>query len=84
MLLLTYLSEALNQRALMGFFTQVWFLPCIIALAVLPAETSKWGSYALVTILLSYPSRKHTPHFQLMATNKPSASNASRLDQSKL
>ncbi|KAL3426808.1 major facilitator superfamily transporter [Phlyctema vagabunda] len=56
MLLLTYLSELMNQRALLGLFAQIWFLPCVVALAILPAETSKWGSYALVTVLLSYPS----------------------------
>ncbi|CAI4219767.1 unnamed protein product [Parascedosporium putredinis] len=58
MLILTFLSERINQRALMGIFVQVWFLPCIIALAVLPSDVSRWASYAVVTVLLSYP----TPH----------------------
>ncbi|KAL4965835.1 major facilitator superfamily domain-containing protein [Aspergillus stella-maris] len=58
MLILTYVSVKWNQRALLGLFTQFWFLPCLIALAVLPEGTPRWGSYALVTVILSYP----TPH----------------------
>ncbi|KAL2257847.1 hypothetical protein VTK26DRAFT_9086 [Humicola hyalothermophila] len=57
MLLLTYISERLNQRALPGLFVQLWLLPCVVALAVLPSgENNRWGAYALVTVLLSYPS----------------------------
>jgi hypothetical protein len=56
MLVLTYLSEKINQRALLGAFVQIWLLPCVIALAVLPSGTDRWAAYALVTVLLSYPS----------------------------
>ncbi|KAL1863079.1 hypothetical protein VTK73DRAFT_6459 [Phialemonium thermophilum] len=56
MLLLTYISEKINQRAFSGLVAQFWFLPCLVALSVLPSETSRWGSYALVVVLLSYPS----------------------------
>ncbi|KAL4769357.1 major facilitator superfamily domain-containing protein [Aspergillus nidulans var. acristatus] len=56
MLILTYISVKWNQRAFLGLFTQFWFLPCLIALAVLPEGTPRWGSYALVTVILSYPS----------------------------
>ncbi|KAL4974485.1 major facilitator superfamily domain-containing protein [Aspergillus desertorum] len=56
MLILTYISVKWNQRAYLGLFTQFWFLPCLIALAVLPEGTPRWGSYALVTVILSYPS----------------------------
>ncbi|OJJ04056.1 hypothetical protein ASPVEDRAFT_891342 [Aspergillus versicolor CBS 583.65] len=58
MLILTYVSVKWNQRAWLGLFTQFWFLPCLVALAVLPEGTPRWGSYALVTVILSYP----TPH----------------------
>jgi len=62
MLILTYLSETkIKQRAFLGLVPQFWFLPCLIALSVIPSNTSKWGSYALVTVLLSYPSRKWCP-----------------------
>lgn len=56
MLLLTYISEKINQRAFSGLFTQLWFLPCVISLAVLPPSVNRWAAYALVTVLLSYPS----------------------------
>ncbi|OTA96466.1 hypothetical protein M434DRAFT_19699 [Hypoxylon sp. CO27-5] len=55
MLVLTYLSEALNERALMGLFAQLWILPNIIALAVLPSSASPWVKYAVVSIMLAYP-----------------------------
>ncbi|KAI1410455.1 MFS general substrate transporter [Hypoxylon sp. FL1857] len=58
MLVLTYISEVINQRALLGLFTEFWYLPCIVALAILPENTPRWGTYALITVLLSYP----TPH----------------------
>lgn len=58
MLILTYISVKWNQRAWLGLFTQFWFLPCLVALAVLPEGTPRWGSYALVTVILSYPTRK--------------------------
>ncbi|KAI1374381.1 MFS general substrate transporter [Hypoxylon crocopeplum] len=56
MLVLTYISEVINQRALLGLFTEFWYLPCVVALAVLSENTSRWGTYALITVLLSYPS----------------------------
>ncbi|KAI1211704.1 MFS general substrate transporter [Annulohypoxylon truncatum] len=55
MLIPTYLSEAWNQRSLMGLFAQIWVLPNIIALAVLPSGTSQWVKYAVVSVLLSEP-----------------------------
>ncbi|KAH7392530.1 major facilitator superfamily domain-containing protein [Pyrenochaeta sp. MPI-SDFR-AT-0127] len=58
MLIMTHISEKINQRAYLGMFVQLWFLPCVIAMSVLPDSTSKWARFALVTVLLSYP----TPH----------------------
>ncbi|KAI1380773.1 hypothetical protein F4677DRAFT_452504 [Hypoxylon crocopeplum] len=46
---------AWNERTLLGLFAQVWILPNIIALAVLPSGISPWVKYAVVTVLLSYP-----------------------------
>lgn len=60
MLILTYISEVINQRAYLGLFTEFWYLPCVIALAILPENTSRWGTYALITVLLSHPTRKNT------------------------
>ena len=56
MLVSTYISEKINQRALHGLIAQFWFLPCVIALALLPSGASRWASYAVVTVLLSYPN----------------------------
>jgi hypothetical protein len=59
MMIMTYISEKINQRAYMGIFSQIWFLPCLIALLLLPISTSNpWTTYAILTTLLSYP----TPH----------------------
>jgi hypothetical protein len=58
MLALTYYSEVFNQRALMGLIAQLWLLPCTIALALIPSNSSGWVHFAILTVLLSYPSRK--------------------------
>lgn len=58
MLIMTYVSEKINQRAYLGIFAQLWFLPCVVALALVPDNVSKWGRFVAVTVLLSYP----TPH----------------------
>jgi hypothetical protein len=53
---ITWLSERLNQRALVGVWQAIWTLPCIIALYIWPdLIVNKWGTYALITVLLSYP-----------------------------
>lgn len=58
MLIFTYISEKINQRALLGIVPQVWFLACLTAMVTLPTGAGAWSSYAVVTVLLSYP----TPH----------------------
>lgn len=58
MLFITWFSERINQRALCGLWAQIWVMPCLIALAVMPANINKWSQYAIVTTLLSYPYRK--------------------------
>jgi hypothetical protein len=59
MMITTYLSEKWDSRALFGMFTQFWYLPNLIAMAVLPSTASAWAQYAVVTALLSYPSREY-------------------------
>ena len=57
MLLLTYASEKTNQRAYMGVLSQVWMLPCVIALLLLPVSSENpWTTYAVLVTLLSAPS----------------------------
>jgi hypothetical protein len=53
---ITWLSEKTNQRALVGIAQPLWTLPCIIALVAWPGLVKdKWGTFALITTLLSYP-----------------------------
>ncbi|PVH93441.1 MFS general substrate transporter [Periconia macrospinosa] len=53
---ITWISEKLNQRALVGVWQAIWTLPCVIALYAWPDTIrDRWGTYALVTVLLSYP-----------------------------
>lgn len=58
MCITTFLSEKWDTRALFGMFTQFWYLPNLIGMAVLPSGASPWAQYAVVTVLLSYPSRE--------------------------
>ncbi|KAK0376120.1 major facilitator superfamily transporter [Colletotrichum limetticola] len=71
MLIMTYLSEIWDTRALFGAFTQLWYLPNLIAMAVLPADASPWAHYAVVTVLLSYPS-PHAMHVSWASRNSHS------------
>lgn len=57
MLILTYTSEKLGQRSYLGIINQLWMLPCLVSLAIIPSKTTdKWSMYALIVVLLSYPS----------------------------
>jgi predicted MFS family arabinose efflux permease len=56
LLLLTQLSKYLNERALVSMIQGLWTLPCVIALRFWPGSfVSPWGTYALITTILSYP-----------------------------
>lgn len=55
MFILVALSEKYGQRAYAGIAAQIWFLPNLIALAVLPADAGRWSTYVLVLLVLSYP-----------------------------
>lgn len=56
LLLITQLSERTNERTLVSMIQPIWTLPCVIALRFWPgALTDKWATYALTTVLLSYP-----------------------------
>ncbi|KAM3068316.1 hypothetical protein ACMFMG_009456 [Clarireedia jacksonii] len=56
LLAITQLSERLNERTFVSMLQPLWTLPCIIALRFWPGAGIKaWDTYALVTVLLSYP-----------------------------
>ncbi|KAK3114559.1 hypothetical protein LTR53_007013 [Teratosphaeriaceae sp. CCFEE 6253] len=50
----TWVSEKLNQRFLIGIAGQLWTLPLLIALVVIPADTSHWGKWAIATLCVGY------------------------------
>ncbi|KAF2771244.1 MFS general substrate transporter [Teratosphaeria nubilosa] len=51
----TWLSEKLNQRFLLGVLGQLWSLPLLITLEVIPTATSHWGKYACSILLVGFP-----------------------------
>ena len=51
----TWLSEKINQRFLIGVLGQLWALPLLIALEVLPSSSGHWGRWAIATLLVGYP-----------------------------
>jgi hypothetical protein len=56
LLLITWVSSRLNQWSLVAMFQAIWTLPCLLALRFWPGViTNAWGTYAVVTVLLSYP-----------------------------
>ncbi|KAI0400694.1 MFS general substrate transporter [Xylaria palmicola] len=56
LLLLTRLSEYLNERTLVSSLQNIWLFPCLAALRWWPGVVKDaWGTYALITVLLAYP-----------------------------
>lgn len=53
----TWLSEVLNQRLLIVVVSQIWVLPLLIALEVLPIHfaNADWVRYAISTLIVGYP-----------------------------
>ncbi|KAE8328447.1 major facilitator superfamily domain-containing protein [Aspergillus sergii] len=55
LLIITRISDKLNERAIVASTSNIWILPCLIALVALPESASTWTRYAISTVLLSYP-----------------------------
>ncbi|VVT46628.1 uncharacterized protein SAPINGB_P001308 [Magnusiomyces paraingens] len=56
LLVQTYLTEYFNERSLSATLQPLWILPCIGTLAFWSGSlTDVWGTYALLTVLLSGP-----------------------------
>ncbi|PVI05873.1 MFS general substrate transporter [Periconia macrospinosa] len=51
----TWLSEKLNQRFLIGLMSQIWALPLVVALKVIPAHASPWARFSISTLLVGHP-----------------------------
>ncbi|KAF2435856.1 MFS general substrate transporter [Tothia fuscella] len=51
----TWLSERVNQRFLIGLVSQIWVLPLLIALRVMPADVSHWSKWVVCTLVVGHP-----------------------------
>ncbi|KAL2008789.1 hypothetical protein VTN00DRAFT_6983 [Thermoascus crustaceus] len=51
----TWVSERINQRLLLGVVAEIWNLACVIALEVLPADSSPWAKWVILTLLIGSP-----------------------------
>ncbi|KAA1472992.1 allantoate permease [Dentipellis sp. KUC8613] len=55
MFAITWVSERVNDRAIVSMAEDVWALPVLIALYTLPAHPNQWSYFAIATVLVSYP-----------------------------
>ncbi|KAL4971678.1 major facilitator superfamily domain-containing protein [Aspergillus desertorum] len=55
MLLITALSELVNNRSFVAMAEDAWLLPCFVALIALPDPIGPWVYFAIATVLLSFP-----------------------------
>ncbi|KAI1459662.1 MFS general substrate transporter [Annulohypoxylon moriforme] len=55
MLLITALSELVNNRSFVSMAEDAWLLPCFAALIALPDPIGPWVYFAIATVLLSFP-----------------------------
>ncbi|USW54319.1 Putative major facilitator superfamily, MFS transporter superfamily [Septoria linicola] len=55
LLIISRVSEWLNERALVSSLSNIWIFPWLAALVALGGSASEWVRYALLTGLLSYP-----------------------------
>ncbi|KAI0886573.1 major facilitator superfamily transporter [Annulohypoxylon maeteangense] len=55
MLLITALSELIDNRSFVSMAEDAWLLPCFAALIALPDPIGPWVYFAIATVLLSFP-----------------------------
>ncbi|KAK2615144.1 hypothetical protein N8I77_001920 [Diaporthe amygdali] len=56
LLAITWVSEHIDERGFVSMIQGIWSLPCLLALRFWPGTmTDAWGTYAVVTVLLSFP-----------------------------
>ena len=51
----TWFSEKINSRFLVVFVAQIWALPLLITLVLLPANANAWVRYAVSVLLYGFP-----------------------------
>ena len=56
MFICTWFFEKINQRWVYGAWSQIWTIPCLIALKTMPWGTSyRWAWWLVTTTLIGYP-----------------------------
>ncbi|KAK2732808.1 allantoate permease [Colletotrichum kahawae] len=55
LLIISWVSGKFKERAIVSSISNIWIFPWLVALVALPASSSTWVRYALLTGLLSYP-----------------------------
>lgn len=55
LLICTWVSERFNERLLFGVIAEIWCLPLLIALEVLPDEASGWARWINIVLLIGAP-----------------------------
>ncbi|KAL5117186.1 hypothetical protein ACEQ8H_004874 [Pleosporales sp. CAS-2024a] len=55
LLIITWLSDKFHERSIISSLSNLWIFPWLLALVTIPASSSPWLQYALLTGLLSYP-----------------------------
>ena len=51
----TWVSEKINNRLLIVLVTQLWLMPLLIALDLIPLSATRWANYAVSALLIGYP-----------------------------
>jgi hypothetical protein len=56
MFICTWFFEKINQRWAYGAWSQIWTIPCLIALKTMPwGAAYRWAWWLVITILIGYP-----------------------------
>lgn len=56
MFICTFIFEKINQRWLYGVWSQIWAIPCLLALQILPwGEAYRWAWWTAIAVLIGYP-----------------------------
>jgi hypothetical protein len=55
LLILTWLSSKFQERSIVSSLSNIWIFPWLVALIAMPAGSSPWIQYGLLSGLLSYP-----------------------------
>lgn len=51
----TWLSERINERFLLSTVSQLWTLPLLLILLVLPVAAGEWVRYSFIALLVGFP-----------------------------